>query len=258
MRRGDGQVEAVLRLRRCTVLWYPRARARVGLLEDVDTPSGSRDLSWTSLSPRRRVVVGAPLPRPLRASDMSPHRYMCRPEADFYRYLAFATLGDALRHSDPEAALTVKQAQITMLKRFWPNRKTSMLILQGNMSNCYDALNRHEEALDLRRSVYAGGVALAKEQNKEQNVVDGNNLSLSLMKCGLYDEAKQFARKHYRTARRLRGDEHIDTITAADRLADALYREGQGTRADMIEAEKVSAVAASAEIKLFRVDDIAE
>ena len=152
------------------------------------------------------------------------------------RCTAFALLGSSLPETDPELALSVQQAHISLLGRRWPHDKQALLDAQLNMGACLAALSRYDEALHYERAAYAGRVALLGAADK-QTIVSANNLACSLADLKLFAEAKKLARETLPVSRQELGPRHQFSIRLTIVLSTALRDDPTRTRADVVEAE---------------------
>ena len=89
-------------------------------------------------------------------------------------------LGGFLIRSRPEAALPVLEANLNLRRRYWSLSHGSMVAAQGNLAACLTALKRGDEALALRREIYAKLVA-TRGISHEETILCGLNLSGSLI-----------------------------------------------------------------------------
>ena len=155
-------------------------------------------------------------------------------------------LASSLQFIKPEAALSIYQAAIDVLQRFWPTNESALQLLdiQSDMANSLDALERHEEALRLTRTVYEGHL-LAYGSAHQDTILVANNLTGSLIFNKLLAEAKTFARETLAAAQALE-EKNEHRINAAARLAQILCivatsradtPEAATSRADLLEAE---------------------
>ena len=174
--------------------------------------------------------------RPTRRGRVASHRYLGRPESDWIRCLSMQILGGALGPSDPHAEISVLEARLDLLQRFWPRNVEEVAGVLSNMAASFEEIGRIEDALRIKRTVYAHRVK-RKGQDDEATIRFGNNLSLALIKNARFAEAKQFTRAHEPVARRALGDRHSETLRAVSILAEALYQDPAAPRADLLEAE---------------------
>ena len=115
--------------------------------------------------------------------------YVGRPEN---RLSAMTELGNGLGSADRnEERLNVLEAELATEERL-AGREEDRLVIKSNMATCYTALGRHEAALGLRREVYDRNKTL--EGWTANTLIDAGNLSLSLINCKHYAEAKRFLR----------------------------------------------------------------
>ena len=165
--------------------------------------------------------------------------FLGRPETDVARVAAMTTLGNGLLLADHhEDALPVYEAELSMWRRFgFGVDEKALLITKTNIALCYYRLGRHEEALNLRRQVYARGVALGIS-NKDL-FIDVLNLSWSLNETGRYTEAKSFLREQLPKARRVLGVDHDTVIQMRWQHAETLRLDGDASREDLVEAVTV-------------------
>ena len=85
--------------------------------------------------------------------------YLGLPEHHAYRITAMAALGSALRISQCKEALPVLEANLALVRRYWSQSEDAILTAQTNLAACLDELGRDDEALVLKREVYARRVA---------------------------------------------------------------------------------------------------
>ena len=120
-------------------------------------------------------------------------RYLGRPETDQYRCSALENLGGALRHSRPEEARAVLEANLALRRRYFSHHAQRIIGAQNNLAICLTSLARHDEALKLKREIYASSVAL-QGVSSEQTLLLGSNLVNSLINQKHWDEAISLAR----------------------------------------------------------------
>jgi tetratricopeptide (TPR) repeat protein len=144
-------------------------------------------------------------------------------------------LGNGLsRASQNEAALSVKETELAMLRRLGASEEI-ILITQHNLAITYEELGRHEEALLMRRDVYSGRLRLHGEEHPRTNLA-ANNLASSLTSLQRFGEAKALLRKTLPVARRILGENAIDTLKMRVVYAQSLYRDPAATLDDLREA----------------------
>ena len=161
--------------------------------------------------------------------------YVGRREADWARRLAMSLLGSGLyaagHHED---ALSVGEAELAMKRRLGVTEE-SILITQGNLAVTYSALRRDEEAMCLRRDVYAARLRLHGEEHR-QTLIAANNFANSLIFLKRFGEAKSLLRKTMPAARRILGDSDEDTLRLRWTYARAFHEDPSATLDDLREA----------------------
>ena len=156
--------------------------------------------------------------------------YLGRPDTDGNRCLAIEKLGNALRGSRPEEALPVLEANLALRRRYWPHAEQAVLAAQANAACCLDDLGRFDEALVLKREIYARRVATMGVSH-ERTILSGNNLVASLEQEMLWNEAKTFLCDELLPAtRRMLGDDHNTTLVIRRNLGDVLRGDPESTR----------------------------
>ena len=113
--------------------------------------------------------------------------------------------------------------------------EASMLIAQGNLARTYQALERHEEALDMQQEIYSGRLKINGEEDGE-TLREANNCAISLIQLHRFEEAKSVLRKIIPVARRVLGDSHDNTLRMRRNYARALYKDDGATLDDLREA----------------------
>jgi hypothetical protein len=112
----------------------------------------------------------------------------------------------------------------------------SVLAVQGNLSNTYQALGRPEEALSLRRDVYSGWLKLMGEENSNTILAATNYaVALAFYQKG-FKQAKSVLRKTLPVARRVLGESHELTLRTRWIYADVLYENPAAMLDDVREA----------------------
>mmetsp|Transcript_16704 Transcript_16704/g.47697 ORF Transcript_16704/g.47697 Transcript_16704/m.47697 type:complete len:275 (+) Transcript_16704:1179-2003(+) len=161
--------------------------------------------------------------------------YVGRPETGGQvRQMAMNLLGAGLSEAYHfEDALTVLEAELAMKRRLGSSEQ-NILVAQTNIALCYYKLGRHQEALDLRREIYARGLALGVPS--KDLFIDVLNLSWSMKECGLCAESKSFLREQLPAARRALGADHDTVIQLRWQHADALRLSDGASRDDVVEA----------------------
>ena len=161
--------------------------------------------------------------------------YLGRQETDQVRCAAINVLGlclhDAGHHAD---ALTVREYELSMLQRLGGS-EADMLITRANLAMTYQALGRPEQALSMKRDVYAGYLKLYGASHGD-TVRVANNYAGALGRLERYAEAKALLRKMMPVARRVLGDSHDFTLQMRTNYAAALYEDTGATLDDLREA----------------------
>jgi len=161
--------------------------------------------------------------------------YAGRPEADTARQLAMNLLGVGLYQAQHlEEALSVREAAFSMARRLGGPAE-HILTLQGNLANLYGQLGQKEQALRLRRDVYAGTLRLHGEEN-EHTLIEANNYAMNLLDLRRFEEVKPFLRKMLPVAQRVLTDSHLITLKMRCCLAMVLHDSASATLDDFREA----------------------
>ena len=100
--------------------------------------------------------------------------------------------------------------------------KDSILDMQGNLANTLYGLDRNEEALRVRRDVYAGRLKLNGDEH-EKTLRAASNLATSLLDLQRLKEAKLLALKMIPVARRVFGEVANSTLIMRQIYAIALW-----------------------------------
>ena len=147
--------------------------------------------------------------------------------------MAMKVLGTALRTNRRlEEALPVLELHLTLTRRFVSDDESAILFSQRDLACGLDDAGRLDEALVLRRTIYARRLATLGVSN-EGTLLSGNDLGLSLTKLELWDEAKTLIRDQLLpVARRTLGADHHMTLHFAHDLARALLGDPKRTRDD--------------------------
>ena len=132
-----------------------------------------------------------------------------------------------------EEALSVREAALSMARRLGGPAE-HILTLQGNLANLYGQLGQKEQALRLRRDVYAGTLRLHGEEN-EHTLIEANNYAMNLLDLRRYEEVKPFLRKMLPVAQRVLTDSHLITLKMRCCLAMALHDDPSATLGDFRE-----------------------
>jgi len=161
--------------------------------------------------------------------------YMGRPEADRVRMNAMTALGHGLFEADrPEEALTVQEAELSMLRRLGVVEERILTTL-NNLAATYGNLGRYEEALSMRRDVYSGLLKFNGEEH-EKTLLAATNYAGSLLFLKRFEEARSLMRKTIPVARRVLGESHELTLKMRGNYAQVLCRDPSATLDDLREA----------------------
>jgi len=161
--------------------------------------------------------------------------YLGRPEADRVLSSAMSLLGvglsDAKHHED---ALSVREATLSMERRLGASEE-SVLVAQSNLAITYSFLGRREEALRMRRDIYAGFLKLKGEEHVDF-LGAACNYANSLRVLKRYQQAKAVLRRTMPVARRVLGESNGLTIRLRWNYAWALYADDDATLDHLREA----------------------
>ena len=133
-----------------------------------------------------------------------------------------------------EAALTVQEAEMSMLRRFGASEE-NMLVMQNNLASTYIALGREDQGLRMRQEVYSGRLKLFGESH-DMTLRAANNYAGCLVDLKRFDEAKSLLRKTVPVARRVLGENDELTIKLRWNYAAALVRADGAMLDDLREA----------------------
>ena len=149
--------------------------------------------------------------------------YVGRPETDVNRCSATCLLGQALiAKGDVQTALAAFEAHLDMQRRLRPSQ--DVLHVETEIADCYSALGRHKEAIDLRRAVY--DKSLAKDgPTGVMVIVYGIYLAQSLVGDYFFEEAKTFMRDLLPKAVSVLGNQDHDTLILQVLYAEAVYKD---------------------------------
>ena len=161
--------------------------------------------------------------------------YAGRPESDTPRQLAMNLLGVGLYQAQHlEEALSVREAALSMARRLGGPAE-HILTVQGNLANIYGQLGQKEQALRMRRDVYAGTLRLHGEEN-EHTLIEANNYAMNLLDLRRFEEVKPLLRKMLPVAQRVLTDSHLITLKMRCCLAMALHDDPSATLDNFREA----------------------
>ena len=146
-----------------------------------------------------------------------------------------SVLGNSLsvaRHH--EDALAVKEANLAMMRRLAASER-NILAAQGNLANTYHMLGRDEEALRVRREVYAQHLKLSGKEHVE-TIREALCYALVLIASRRFNDAKALMCNTLPVARRVLGNTHEYTLRIGATYARALYEDDDATLEDLREA----------------------
>ena len=162
-----------------------------------------------------------------------------RPEADLNRRSAMEALGNGFDEVNCHSEwLKILETTLDNHRRFGAADST-LLQTKCNLAVCYSGLGRNEEALKVRREVYARTVALRLSLPDEQVFVSSLNLAISLGHTGRYKEAKSFLREQLPAARRAFGEDGYMFLEFRSLYAEITLRDRSSTLDDFDEAELI-------------------
>ena len=145
---------------------------------------------------------------------------------------AMAALGNALRTSQRKEALPVLEANLALVRRYFSQSDDAILAAQTNIGSCLDELGRDEDALALKRAIFAKRAATVGVSH-ERTILAGSHLVVSLQRVHRWDEATALLRDQLLSvARRLLGADHDLSIALSLSLAVCLSDSPERTRYD--------------------------
>ena len=113
----------------------------------------------------------------------------------------------------------------------------NILMCCANLATTYKALGRFEDALRMRRDIYSGWLRL--EEENHNTFREANNYASSLMQLQHYAKARSLLRRTIPVARRVSGDDDVNTLRLRwnyARTLVALYEDADATLDDLREA----------------------
>ena len=144
-------------------------------------------------------------------------------------------LGNGLTEAEhDEDALAVREAELSMMRRLGAS-EYNILAVQTNLACTYQSVGRLDEALRMRRDVYAGRLKLDGEGH-ERTLLVANNYASSLVDLRRFEEAKTLLRRTLPVARRVLGDSYDLTLKMRKIYARSLYSDEGATLDDLREA----------------------
>jgi hypothetical protein len=160
--------------------------------------------------------------------------YLGRLETDMARIMAMNVLGGGLHgagHHEDE--LSVREADLATQRRNGAS-VTRIYIAQSALASTYQMLERHEEALRLRRDVYSAYLRTHGEEDRN-TLLEACNSTLSLLALKHFEEAKSLMRKTVPVARRVLGEGNEVTLRIRWNYAAALCQDASATLDDLRE-----------------------
>ena len=144
-------------------------------------------------------------------------------------------LGNGLYAGDQhEDSLSVEVAELAMMRRLGAS-EARILAAQGNLANTYHMLGRDEEALRVRRDVYAQHLKLSGKEHVE-TIREALCYALVLIASRRFNDAKALMCNTLPVARRVLGNTHEYTLRIGATYARALYEDDDATLEDLREA----------------------
>ena len=161
--------------------------------------------------------------------------YLGRPERDGARRFAINLLGNGLHAAGyNEDALSAKVAELSQERRLG-SPEEGILATQSNLAGIYQALGRHEEAVEITREVYHGWLKLNGEENRF-TLLSAINYGTTLVDLRRLEEAKVLMRKVIPVALRVLGENNDTMLRMRSVYAQALYIDASATLDDLREA----------------------
>ena len=102
-----------------------------------------------------------------------------------------------------------------------------------------ERVGRHDEALRLRRDLYARSSTLYGNAS-DKTLLRAANLASSLIEARAFDEATPFLRQQVPVANQALGLDHVRALTLASLLSFALRNNPDATRDDLRESESIA------------------
>jgi tetratricopeptide (TPR) repeat protein len=133
-----------------------------------------------------------------------------------------------------EEAVSVREAELSMEQRLGGS-EDNILSVQGNLAGAYYTVGRFEEALSLRRDVYAGTLKLYGQESFEI-LREANNYAVLLKELKHFTLATSVLRKSIRVARRVLGENHTLTLTSRSLYAQTILHNPSSTLDEIREA----------------------
>mmetsp|Transcript_14005 Transcript_14005/g.43301 ORF Transcript_14005/g.43301 Transcript_14005/m.43301 type:complete len:156 (+) Transcript_14005:78-545(+) len=149
------------------------------------------------------------------------------------RHHTMGLLGSVLSDSGrPEEALPVFEAALALTLRYGSQDENPILFLQHNLASCLDILKRHDEALVIRREVYARR-QVVNGVSHEQTIGSGCNVACSLIIMKRFGESRRLLRDLLVRSRQSLGSDHDFTLNIVHSLVETLTLNPERTRDDL-------------------------
>jgi len=150
--------------------------------------------------------------------------------------MAMGALGNGLSSADHYVeALSVREAELSMLRRIViDDAEEDILEVQANLAITYGNLGRLEEALQMKREVYAGHLKRDGEEH-HHTLIAALNYAAALPGAKRFKEAKSLLRKAMPVARRVLGESHGVTLRVMWNYARAVCQDPGATLDDLRE-----------------------
>ena len=148
---------------------------------------------------------------------------------------AMAQLANGLSETQQhEVALSVREAELSTLRRLGQTEE-QINNSKANLAFSYECLGRHEEALVLRRELYAWGVTF--KLPTDEIIIYASNLAVSLKDNKCFEEARCFLRERIAEGfHRTLGVDHLQVMKMRAYYAQALSDDDRPSRDDLVEA----------------------
>ena len=161
--------------------------------------------------------------------------YVGRPERDFIRCSAMQLLACGLREGHRNAEAIVVLGALVDLSQRLGFTERSILMIKSDIAHCYANAGRMDEAITMRREVYANRALLVG--GSEERHLAAVNLVCSLLKANLLKEARAVLRESLPLARGQLGENSRHTLMLLEASAMCVAYDENSTRADLLEAE---------------------
>jgi len=126
------------------------------------------------------------------------------------------------------------EAQLSMQRRLGMPEEI-ILQTQGDLATTYQALERDEEAMRVKREVYSGYLKFYGEEH-ERTLLAARNYATGLAVLERHGEAKSLVRSTLPVARRVLGENGEITLLIRQDFATMLYEDDHATLDDLREA----------------------